>query len=332
MAGLLLVAAACTTPIAVDPVNLAAVPSADGDVITADSVRIHYRVLGAGPDTVLLLQGGPAWPMEALLLDLAPLTRRHALVAFDPRGTGQSQLDVDSTKLGVEQLMADIDAVRIRLRLHRTSIVAHDWGALVAGLYHYVRPGEISRMVLLAPYPAASTPFLRDVDLRRRLGAASAGRLDSLLGTWRSAPDPAASCAALWRLLTNTYVADASMRPQLKANICAQPAAALRSRAAEFALRSAGAWDVRPALKETNTPILVIHGDLDPIGVGGAAAWACAAPRGLLLRLDDVAHFPHVEARGDVLPMIDDFLRDDFDEQTDDRATTCGLAGDLKPQ
>src|SRR5215203_431899 len=51
-------------------------------------VRLFYQVDGGGPDTVVVLHGGPGLNLEGLRPDLKPLARRHTLLYFDQRGSG----------------------------------------------------------------------------------------------------------------------------------------------------------------------------------------------------------------------------------------------------
>lgn len=66
----------------------------EGYVPGAGGVRLSYRVDGSGPDTVVVLHGGPGLNLEGLRPDLRPLARRHTLLYFDQRGSGRSAVPV----------------------------------------------------------------------------------------------------------------------------------------------------------------------------------------------------------------------------------------------
>ena len=73
---------AAGAPAAVRAQNMAQMD--EGDVVTADSTRLHYFAYGSGADTLII-------PMAALLEpELRRLASRHRLIFYDPRGRGLS--------------------------------------------------------------------------------------------------------------------------------------------------------------------------------------------------------------------------------------------------
>src|SRR5919199_417049 len=84
----------------------------DGYVVTPDSARLHYRVVGAGRDTIIAIHGGPGVDLESIAGDFAPLAERHTVIFYDQRGAGRSELPADTTRLGAPRQVADLDEVR----------------------------------------------------------------------------------------------------------------------------------------------------------------------------------------------------------------------------
>src|SRR5688572_12201670 len=75
-------------------------------------VRLFARSVGAKPDTVIVLHGGPGLTMEYLAEDLTPLAEQHTLIFYDQRGAGRSTLVTDSAALDGERFADDLEAVR----------------------------------------------------------------------------------------------------------------------------------------------------------------------------------------------------------------------------
>ena len=46
-------------------------------------MRLFYRMVGTGRDTVVVLHGGPGLSMDYFADDLTPLAERHALLFYD---------------------------------------------------------------------------------------------------------------------------------------------------------------------------------------------------------------------------------------------------------
>jgi pimeloyl-ACP methyl ester carboxylesterase len=69
------------------------------------------------------------------------------------------------------------------------------------------------------------------------------------------------------------------------------------------------AFDVRPLASRIAQPALVVAGARDRVTpVEGALRLVSVLPAGRMLRLPDVAHFPHLEAPGEVLPALAEHL------------------------
>jgi pimeloyl-ACP methyl ester carboxylesterase len=158
------------------------------------------RVPASAPrvGVIVLLAGGPGQPalgpFEALLAPLArePALRGFELVAFDQRGTGQSEglqcpevsgslkgglssyLGVCGTGLGVtrsfytsQESVEDLDALREALGGTPLSLFAVSYGTRVAGMYAREYPQGVARMVLDSATPLPE----RDALDTRRLRA-----------------------------------------------------------------------------------------------------------------------------------------------------------------
>src|SRR5690349_25030008 len=118
-------------------------PQPSGYVTAADGTRLFYRVVGTAPDTLVAIHGGPGVDLESIAGDFAPLTAKHTVIFYDQRGTGRSDLPSDTLKLGAQQQIDDLDAVRQRFRLERVTLVAHSYGPLLAATYALAHPEHV---------------------------------------------------------------------------------------------------------------------------------------------------------------------------------------------
>ena len=74
----------------------------EGHVDAGNGVRLFYRLLGSGRDTLVIIHGGPGFSSAYFGHDLdalAGMGRGHALLFYDQRGAGQSTLVKDSIGL-----------------------------------------------------------------------------------------------------------------------------------------------------------------------------------------------------------------------------------------
>jgi pimeloyl-ACP methyl ester carboxylesterase len=157
------------------------------------------RLSASAPRTgvIVLLAGGPGQPaLPAFEAAIAPLAREPALrgfelVAFDQRGTGQSEElqcpEVSSSLKGgispylgacgaalgptrafysSQESVEDLEALRQALGGAPLSLLAVSYGGRVAGMYAREHPQGVARMVLDSPTPLTGPDPLQSVRLR----------------------------------------------------------------------------------------------------------------------------------------------------------------------
>ncbi len=254
----------------------------EGFVEAGGGVRLFYRLVGSGRDTLVVLHGGPGFTMDYLADDLEPLASRHALLFYDQRGAGRSSLVSDSTALDGQRFAEDLEAVRSRFALQRMALLGHSWGAAVAALYASRYPDRIGRLLIVDGIP------LRQV-----------------------AGDPMA-CHAYYVLWFRPFFADSTAMSRSKGDFCAGTLESRRNKITSvdrFTVASLGAWDWRPSLRRVTAPTLVIQGSADVLPVVGAREWAATLPNGRLLLFEGIGHFPYLEAPERFFTAVDAFLQ-----------------------
>ncbi len=234
---------------------------------------------GPRAGTVMLLPGGPGQSGLDVLLSSAELAARlpaYDLVAFDPRGTGESgRLRCKALSRGRESTAParcarelgprrgfyrsydaaeDIEAIRTALGSPKLSLLSVSYGARVAGEYVRRHPDAVARQVMDSPSPLVGTdPFARQavaaqprvLDALRPGGAGAVSRLAarlgrrSLRGTVYSAKGRARPARVSDAALFGA-LADADLDPLLRGQIPAAAASALHGDAAPL-LRLTGA-------------------------------------------------------------------------------------------
>lgn len=119
---------------------------------------LGFRILeqGAGDRLALCLHGFPecahSWRHQLPLL--AGLGYRAW--APDLRGYGQSDTPAAREDYALEKLLGDVDGLIAAAGAHgRTTLLAHDWGAIIAWYYAMRHPGALERLVIMnVPHPA----------------------------------------------------------------------------------------------------------------------------------------------------------------------------------
>jgi proline iminopeptidase len=119
----------------------------EGHVTSSGGVRLFYRVVAGGPDTVVAIHGGPGGDMENIAPDLGRLAERHTVIYYDQRGGGRSSLPADTALLHARYFVEDLEAVRRHFGLARMNLLAHSFGPVLAARYAQEYPERVAQMI-----------------------------------------------------------------------------------------------------------------------------------------------------------------------------------------
>lgn len=286
----------------------------EGFLAGAEGARLHYRVMGDWPDTVVVLHGGPGAGMNSVLPDMEPLADRLTLVFFDQRGGGRSELPADTSRLRARFFVEDLDSVRAHFGLDRMNILAHSFGSLIVARYAQEHPDRVGRIVLhgaTGPVRERAAQLARraapspDTTLSRRAGEL----LDSLLeGT---ASDPAATCRA-WETLNHRMAEARGEAVRWRGSSCNAPSEAVGyyfRYTAQLAPRTFGDWNFTSGLDNVSVPVLVVYSaDDDSLAVAEQRAWSSAFPDGRLLLVPGTDKGALAERPDIVVPAVIEFF------------------------
>lgn len=293
----------------------------------ADGVKLFYRIAGTGQDTVVLIHGGPGTGMREGM-DFDDFSRRgHAVLMYDQRGTGNSELVSVAGKLTLASHVADLEALRRHFKFRRLSLIGLSWGAAIALHYGISYPESIDRAIFLSPMPPTGPFFvrrfarldsLRTPETRARLRA-----IDSL---WMIASDDElpALCRESFVTSGTVYQEGGPESHPPRGDVCDYPAAVLRHRklARVSALTAMGAvYDFSAALGRFARPALVIEGERSKVPLDATRFWAAHAPRSRLLLIPGAGHRTWLDRPNQLFEAMDYFLRGEWpDGATEVRA------------
>ncbi|MBI2716774.1 MAG: alpha/beta fold hydrolase [Rhizobiales bacterium] len=250
-------------------------------------IRSEYSIAGNGP-AVFLTHGVGArrqvW--DAIVEKLAPHFR---CITYDLRGHGGSA-GADQP-FGIEEFVADLEALRMQLGIEHAHFVGHSLGGMIVPAYARAHPERVESLGLIstaafrnAEARASLAGFVRKIDAE-----GTAGVVDTLLDRWftdqfrRDRPDVVEA--------RKKYVLNLDPR-------------VYRETYNVFATTETGPW-----LSGIDAPTLVMTGELDP-GCGPALneKMAAALPHSELVILPALKHSILVEAPGSVIEVLLRFL------------------------
>lgn len=314
LASLLLGTLALVAQVAAAPVPAPPIAT-EGHLRGADGVRLFYRKMGNGREAIVYLHGGPGSNFRGQDDFMAPLGEGRTLIVYDQRGSGLSDVVTDPARLGAEDHVRDLEALRAHFGFERMTLMGLSWGAGLAALYADRHPARVQDLLLLLPIPPARAPFWdqRMAALAALKGPVAASRRGEILAALGGAPD--SELPSLCRELSDDtfrlYFAEPT--PEKLAHAarrCDIPPAAFRNRPVveKAVLASLGSWDFRPLLGRIRARTLVLEGERTNVPLEPTREWAAAMPNARLLLIPGAGHEFFVDQPAAFLDAAVEFL------------------------
>lgn len=289
----------------------------EGYLTGAGGVQIFYHVEGSGPDTLVMVSGGPGLSYRYMSPDLGVLTRGRTVIYFDQRGSGRSTVINDPTQLTAALQVQDIEAIRQFFGLETMALAGHSAGANFAAMYAAEYPARVERLLLLDPGPASGT-IAQEFALERfsRTDPAEWNQQLAWIGAFLTGqvPDSEAvsTCQALFTSVFTPYFADPANHAAMRGRYCEEPVASAQN--AVFTLLTGlaafeGAWDAASIGEQITAPTLVVYGNADVLSLGNAQYWTNSITGARLEVIDGAGHFPWLEKPTEFFTVVNTFLR-----------------------
>jgi proline iminopeptidase len=131
--------------------------------VDANGVMIYYKTVGHGAP-LLIVHGGPGESHDYFLPYLLPLAHTNKLIFIDERGSGKSSKLDDATAYTVENMVEDVEAVRVALGLGKVTLMGHSYGGALAQAYALKYQKNLTHLILASTW--SSTVEMNKVLLR----------------------------------------------------------------------------------------------------------------------------------------------------------------------
>ena len=125
-------------------------PTQEG-FVDANGVMIYYLALGRGAP-LMIVHGGPGASHDYFLPYLLPLARHNRLIFIDERGSGRSQKLEDASSYTVENMVEDVEAVRVAMGLGKISLLGHSYGGALAQAYALKYQKNLTHLILASTW------------------------------------------------------------------------------------------------------------------------------------------------------------------------------------
>jgi pimeloyl-ACP methyl ester carboxylesterase len=140
-------------------------PPISHEYADVNGVRLHYARAGTGP-LIVFVHGFPEFWYE-WKNQLAEFSRDHTAVAPDMRGYNLSSKPAELSAYQIPNLVEDLRALTSELMKSsgatKFTLVAHDWGGVVAWVFAALHPEMLDKLVIVnAPHPTVFAKMLRE--------------------------------------------------------------------------------------------------------------------------------------------------------------------------
>jgi proline iminopeptidase len=276
----------------------------EGFVTVEPGVRVAYRIVGSGPETLVT-----PWPDSTRDVDRLASGRR--LILYNPRGRVASDR-VDPSKVSFENELSDLEAVRKHFGLERMMLLGWSHYGMMTAVYTIRHPDRVSRLVQMTPGAPRRTPYLDQGmgKIRERVDGAAWTRLEERKKAGDFAGKPEVLCRENRRVTLAAFLGDPRDVSKISDESCRFETEQAENQDKWWGalFGSMGDWDYRKEARALAVPRLVIQGGKDFIPMAGSREWVAGNPNARLLVIEGVGHFPHLEKPEVYFPAVERFL------------------------
>jgi proline iminopeptidase len=257
----------------------------------------------SGTPPLVAINGGMIFDHSMLWPALSPLAAHRQVILYDLRGRGESSSPSNPADASIEDDAADLGALRRALGIRQWDVLGHSWGGGIGMLGVARDPAGTRRLVTVDSVGPTSAwmPILRQNALARLRGEAR-NRLERIDEASLTSSDPEIHAEQTQAIYPAWFVDD-DMPTRF-----ALPRKSNPTGSAVLARLRAQHYDWRQELGNISSPVLVLHGELDPLPVETSMEVASAVALAKHVVIPDAGHMPFWEAPDVFFPAVELFL------------------------
>jgi len=281
-----------------------------GYVTSDDGVRLFYRKIGTGSQTVIAPYG------FTLFHDFQILAKGRVMIFYDMRDRGQSDEVKDTSKITIQKDVDDLEAVRRHFGAQKVSLIGESYLGMMVVLYTAQHPDHVDRVVQIGPvarkFGPKYSPEFMPKDSDQVPDPAELKKLDELEKNGYAAAHPKEFCEQDWRVERTGLVGNPANAIKAGDGYCEFPNEwpSHLDKHFDASISSIQKLVIRDSdLAKVTMPVLTIHGTKDRNApYGGGRGWAATLPNARLITIQGAAHFPWLDNPDLVFSSIDVFL------------------------
>ena len=284
------------------------VPEIEEGRLQINGIEIYYKSIGEGYPT-FILHGGPGLGHDHML-QLTNLSDRYKLIFYDQRAAGRSTGYADTAYHTIENLIDDLEQLRLSLVVGKINIVGASWGAMLAMQYAMEYTDNINALVLLGSMGGSSSGWVEEfsANIKKNRTAADSLTIAQIESSDEYKNRVPEVMARYTKTLFRSYFFNQDLADSIKMWIPDSAQKKVEGRYASLS-RYLNDYNIHDDLKRIKCPTLIVHGDADVIPVYVAERLNKSIEKSKLIILPNVGHFLWIEAPDEIYRVIDEFFQ-----------------------
>ncbi|MEJ2635258.1 MAG: alpha/beta fold hydrolase [Calditrichia bacterium] len=282
-------------------------------MIKTNGVELYTKIVGRG-EPVVILHGGPGLD-HIHMLPFQILADQCQVIFYDQRAAGNSTGAADAASITVANFVEDLEGLRENLNLDKIHLLGHSWGASLALHYAVKYPWNLASLILLSPSAGSqfNDQFFRNIQSKTSPQDREILKKISESEEFRNSGTEAIQ--KYYRISIKPFFYDPAKADLLDLNF-GKNTYKNQSKVASLLFQNLGTYDLHPRLSVINCPVLIIHGDSDPLPVEAAYTVHKSIAESRIIILKNSGHFTFIESPQEVFSALRSFLRDDESVQS----------------
>lgn len=289
----------------------------EGWAICNSGANLYFKIVGSGnPVLVVSDVGNSSSYLKELVQKLSETNR---VVFYDPRATGKSRFPyISDSTVNFNKAVADIEALRMVLRIPKWSVMAHGFGAKIACAYASQAGSHLGQLILVNPVSMTTLPNSSDVYFDTHEDYGFSGMLSQEVINRRFeklqqhlqaiAPDSVARAKAIMGFQAATYVHDTLHEP-IAAGFLYEKIQNIDIKSRVSSKFVPNPFDCVTSIRQRGIPVMVVLSRQRFNLSGLANYWKKALPTASIAVIDRAHHFPWLDNPAVFYAKVNSFLQ-----------------------
>jgi proline iminopeptidase len=277
-----------------------------------NGVEHLIRIQGKG-EPIVVLHGGPGMFHDYLLPYLSPLAEKYQVIYYDQRGNGGSQTALSQENFTIDQLVEDLEGIRVSLNIEKLTLLGHSWGGLLAMHYGIKYPQHLKRLILANSAPSSSPQM--ELAIQNKSSRYTPEQMQvagEIIESGRIQNGDTQAFKSLLYLIESVNMYQPERISEILGGINYTPSMvsnALMIDELKNANHFLTDYDVSAQLVRINVPVLIVHGDADFIPLSASEQTANALPHSQLVVLAKSGHYTYAEQPDEFFAAVNKFMK-----------------------